>query len=247
MISIFLKTIFILSIPFTIFPLQSFASEGDLIQTIDSQFAGIVTVLAAILFWEIPVIHLPLIVLVLSFGGVFFTLRFGFINIRGFRHSIDVIRGKYDNPEDKGEITHFQALTSALSATIGLGNIAGVAVAIGIGGPGAIFWMWITAFFGMTSKFSCCLLAQAYRDIDPKTSRALGGPMYYLSRGLAELSPHLKGVGKVLSVLFAFLCIGGSFGGGNLFQVNQTFEQVTVIRRRPDKEVEEKPDAPAGK
>ena len=109
-----------------------------------------------------------MIIVFLLLGGVFFTFRYGFMNIRLFAHSIRVIRGKYDDPDDHGEISHFQALTSALSATVGLGNIAGVAIAISQGGAGAVFWMWIVAFFGMSSKFSSCTLAQLYRRISPE-------------------------------------------------------------------------------
>jgi len=170
---------------------------------------------------------IPLIILVLALGGVFFTFRYLFINIKGFKHCLHIIQGKFDNPEDKGEITHFQALSSALSATIGLGNIAGVAIAIEKGGPGVIFWMWLTAFFGMSSKFSSCMLSQVYREFDEKTGRVRGGPMYYISMGLTDVHPGLKWLGKVLAVMFAVFCIGGALGGGNMFQANQTFKQIS--------------------
>lgn len=169
----------------------------------------------------------PLIVLVLVLGGIFFTLRYGFINIRLFRHSIDVIRGRYDNPDDKGEISHFKALTSALSATVGLGNIAGVAVAISLGGPGAVLWMWLTAFLGMSMKFSSCTFAQLYRHINPE-GRVLGGPMIYLDEGIGERGPFFKPLGKALAILFAFLTIFAAFGGGNMFQGNQTASLITM-------------------
>ena len=201
------------------------ANQG-VIQAIDAKFAGLVAILAKFLFLNIPFTQIPLIIFLLAFGGIFFTFRYGWISIRGFKHSIDVIRGKYDRPHHEGEITHFQALTSALSATIGLGNIAGVAVAIGMGGPGAIFWMWICAVFGMCSKFSSCMFAQLYREVDAKTGVVRGGPMYYIKLGLADLSPKLKILGKILAALFALFCIGGSFGGGNLFQSNQMYEQL---------------------
>src|SRR5690606_27021712 len=128
-------------------------------------------------------------------------------------------RGRYTNPDEPGEVSHFQALSTALSATVGLGNIAGVAIAISIGGPGATFWLIVAGLLGMTTKFSECTLAQAYRDVGPDGS-VLGGPMQYLSRGLSERGvPRL---GKVLAVMFAILCIGGSLAGGNSFQVNQS-------------------------
>jgi amino acid carrier protein len=134
--------------------------------------------------------------------------------------SIDIIRGKYDNPNDTGQISHFQALTSALSATIGLGNIAGVAVAVSLGGPGAVFWMVFIAFFRMTAKFVSCTLGQLYRKVNDDGSIS-GGPMYYLDKGLEERGyGHL---GKFLGALYAIFIIGGAFGGGNMFQANQSY------------------------
>ncbi len=162
---------------------------------------------------------MPIIVLWLAAGACFFTVRMGLINLRGFRHAIDVVRGRFDSPDDEGEVSHFQALASALSATVGLGNIAGVAIAVAVGGPGAIFWMVVAGFFGMSSKFVECTLGQKYREVD-RDGRVLGGPMFYLERGLADLK--MKRLGKVLAVMFAVLCIGGSLGGGNTFQVNQS-------------------------
>jgi AGCS family alanine or glycine:cation symporter len=177
---------------------------------------------------------IPVIVLWLLIGAVFFTLRMGFISIRGFRHSIAVTRGLYDNPDDEGEVSHFQALASALSATVGLGNIAGVAIAVTLGGPGAVFWMIIAGFLGMSSKFVECTLAQIYRVKRPD-GRVLGGPMSYLDAGLSELG--MKKLGKAMAILFAILCIGGSFGGGNTFQVSQSLgivrTQVPIFDEMP--------------
>ena len=167
--------------------------------------------------------EIPLVVAWLVVGAIFFTIRMGFINFRGFKHAIDVVRGKYDNPDAEGEVSHFQALSSALSATVGLGNIAGVAIAVSLGGPGAIFWMIIAGFLGMSSKFTECTLGQKYRETRPD-GRVMGGAMFYLTKGLAEKG--FGGFGKVLAVLFAILCIGGSFGGGNTFQVNQSLNAV---------------------
>lgn len=194
------------------------------------------------------VYKVPLIIAFLLLGGIFFTFRFGFVNIRLFAHSLRVIRGKYDDPDDQGEISHFQALTSALSATVGLGNIAGVAIAISQGGAGAVFWMWVVAFFGMSSKFSSCTLAQVYRRITAeakdhgsaddshaaipgKSQHVLGGPMVYLAEGMKETFGKVFGTafGKVLAVSFAFFAIMGSLGGGNMFQGNQTFAIVSDI------------------
>ena len=166
---------------------------------------------------------IPIIVAWLVAGATFFTVRMGFINFRGFRHAISVTAGKYDDPNDEGEVSHFQALTAALSATVGLGNIAGVAVAVGIGGPGATFWMIIAGILGMSSKFVECSLGQMYREVRPD-GRIMGGAMYYLSRGLKELG--LGPLGAVLGGLFAALCVFASFGGGNAFQVNQSVNAV---------------------
>lgn len=165
----------------------------------------------------------PLVVLWLIFGALFMTFAMKFINFRAFRHSLDVVRGRYSSPDDKGEVSHFQALSAALSATVGLGNIAGVAVAVQTGGPGAVFWMIAAGFFGMTSKFVECTLGQKYRQID-SSGRVSGGAMHYLERGLREMG--LGPLGKTLGVFFAVLCVGGSFGGGNMFQVNQSYEAI---------------------
>lgn len=168
----------------------------------------------------------PLIVAWLVLGAIFFTFRMGFINVRGIKHAFQLIRGQFDKPEDKGEVTHFQALVTALSGTVGLGNIAGVAIAISLGGAGATFWMIIAGLIGMSSKFVECTLGVKYRSID-SDGVVSGGPMYYLSRGLAKMKLGI--LGKVLAFMFALLCIGGSFGGGNMFQVNQAFAQASGV------------------
>ncbi len=190
--------------------------------TIDDVFGVFVTFITPILFFDFGV-GVPFIIIVLVLGGMFFTLRYSFVNVRLFRHGIDCVRGKFDDPDDPGEISHFRALTSALSATVGLGNIAGVAVAIAAGGPGAIFWMWLVAFFGMSLKFSSCALAQMYRQIGPD-GHVLGGPMVYLRDGIREHYPRLGWLGSALGLLFAVLTILASFGGGNMFQGKMSFE-----------------------
>ncbi len=167
--------------------------------------------------------QIPYIVLWLVFASLFFTLYFKFVNIRFFRRALNVAFGKYDNPNHPGEITHFQSFTAAMSGTIGLGNIAGVAVAISIGGPGAMFWMIVTAFFGMTLKFVEVSLGHKYRVFHPDGTVS-GGAIRYLSVGLSETGFPL--LGKVLAIIFAVCCIGGSFGGGNMFQANQAFQQI---------------------
>jgi len=164
-----------------------------------------------------------LVVVLLIGAAIWFTLYFGFINVRGFKHAVDITRGKYAKPEDKGEVSQFQALTAALSGTLGLGNISLVAVAIAVGGPGATFWMIVAGLVGMSSKFIECTLGVKYRVIDEK-GEVSGGPMYYLSKGLALR--NMKGFGKVLAALFAVMCIGGTLGGGNMIQANQAYAQV---------------------
>lgn len=214
--------------------LAGISGEGFL-GKIDAAFGAVVGLMVSVLFVSLPdalmgiwwfMKQMPLVVLVLVGGAVYFTFYFGFINFRAFGHAIQVVRGRYDNPEDPGEVSHFQALSSALSATVGLGNIAGVAIAVSIGGPGAVFWMVVAALFGMTSKFAECSLGQMYRQVDAK-GVVRGGPMVYLRDGLRDLGrPQL---GKFLSVVFAIMCIGGSFGGGNMFQANQSFQAIAKV------------------
>ncbi|HEU5049382.1 MAG TPA: alanine/glycine:cation symporter family protein [Gemmatimonadales bacterium] len=194
--------------------------------------------LAAVFFWDVlfwdDAHTFPLVVFWLILGATYLTIRMGFINLRGFRHAVNVTRGRYSNPADAGEVSHFQALSAALSATVGLGNIAGVAIAVSIGGPGATFWMILAGLLGMSSKFAECTLGQKYREVRPD-GRLMGGAMYYLSKGLAELD--MPKFGRVLAVIFAILCIGGSFGGGNMFQVNQSMnalqEMVPLLTTYP--------------
>ena len=204
---------------------DEFSRTQSHLASLDSIMGEIVALLSTVLLFDFGT-GLPLIVAVLLFGGIFYSFYFGWFSIRAFRHAIDVVRGIYDDPNDPGEISHFKALTSALSATIGLGNIAGVAVAIGTGGPGALVWMIVTAIFGMSSKLASCTLAIMYRTIQ-SDGRVTGGPMYYLEKGL-ELRGFKK-LGRTLAMLFAMLCIGGALGGGNMFQSNQTIEALGVV------------------
>ncbi|MGO1729708.1 MAG: amino acid carrier protein [Flavobacteriaceae bacterium] len=163
---------------------------------------------------------IPFIVVWLVLGAIFFTLKMGFINLRGFRHALDLAKGKYDDPDAPGRISHFQALSTAVSATVGLGNIAGVAVAVSLGGAGATFWMVVAGLLGMSTKFVECTLGVKYRFIG-KEGRIFGGPMNYLRYGLEKR--NMTKLGKFLAALFAVLAIGASFGGGNMFQSNQSY------------------------
>lgn len=230
--SFLLSTVFafIYKIPFAQVGQQIEAESATIGEKINAVFVPIVDVLALVFFWD-PVKALgfdigadvPIIVLWLVVGAVFFTFKMNFINVRGFKHSIELLQGKFDDPNDKGEVSHFQALTTALSATVGLGNIASVAVAITLGGPGATFWMIIAGLLGMSTKFTECTLGVKYRDIDEE-GNVSGGPMYYLTKGLGKR--NMAKFGKVLAVIFSILAIMASFGGGNMFQANQAFAQV---------------------
>ncbi len=246
---------------------------------IDQAFKPLADAWGGIVFTPVTIgkHSVPFVLLLLVFGATFFTIVFGFINIRLLPFAINVVRGKYDaidhdpnsgiknvavnevdgdlvdtigdesrnkNPysppktggqtettsaghgDDEGEVTHFQALATAVSGTVGLGNIAGVAVAIATGGPGATFWMIVCGLLGMSTKFVECTLGVKYRDIDDRGT-VHGGPMYYLEKGFKDLG--IGPLGKVFGILFAVLCIGGSFGGGNAFQSNQAAQQIKTM------------------
>ena len=245
----YIQTVIALILPFI-----SFAQDKGIDQIIDEKFGNATGWFVDFIFYKIPFsenIQIFWVLFPLILGATYFTIYFNFINFRGFITSINIVRGKYDDldhheslpaagdatsggdaietaaTEDiEGEVTHFQALTAALSATVGLGNIAGVAIAVSIGGAGATFWMIVAGFLGMASKFVECTLGVKYRDID-ENGTVYGGPMYYLTKGLK--SKGLEKLGKVLAVVFAVFVIGGSFGGGNMFQVNQAFQLVENI------------------
>ncbi|WP_396601736.1 alanine/glycine:cation symporter family protein [Algibacter sp. R77976] len=251
----YLLSIFTIIIPFLTFSQE--AAEKGIDQIIDEKFGDATGWFVSAVFYQIPftdTVSVYWVLFPLILGALYFTVYFNFINFKGFFTSVNIVRGKYDDLEERknhkveiskskftdeednpdtirveghdGEVSHFQALTAALSATVGLGNIAGVAIAVSIGGAGATFWMIIAGFLGMASKFVECTLGVKYRDIEDDGT-VYGGPMYYLTKGLK--SKGLGGLGKVLAVLFAIFVIGGSFGGGNMFQVNQAFQLVENI------------------
>ncbi|HMU46758.1 MAG TPA: alanine/glycine:cation symporter family protein [Chitinophagaceae bacterium] len=253
-----LTKIFALLLAFCI-PFATWAQDNPppakgLDQRINEWFQPITDWWSSIVFYAINIggVQVPVVVLLLVCGAAFFTLYFSFVNIRRFGLAIQVVRGKHDDIEKgapnvdpsnvnvvegdivdtikdeshHGEVNHFQALATAVSGTVGLGNIAGVAIAIAIGGPGATFWMIVCGLLGMSSKFVECTLGVKYRDIDKK-GVVYGGPMYYLTKGFKE--KKMAGLGKVLAVLFAVLCVGGSIGGGNAFQSNQAAAQISGI------------------
>ena len=196
-------------------------------QRIESFIEPLSSLITNLVFTSISIKNnsVPLVVIWLVIASLFFTFYFRFINIRAFKRAWQVAFGKFDKPNSPGEITHFQAFTAAMSGTIGLGNIAGVAVAISIGGPGAMLWMIIMAFFGMTLKFVEVSLGHKYRVIYPDGTVS-GGAIRYLSDGMKDCGfPKL---GSFLAIFFAICCIGGSFGGGNMFQANQAFQQIVI-------------------
>jgi len=202
-------------------PQVAFAADA----TLDAWFSNVNGVLAQVIFFDVfpGAPSMPLIVAWLIVAAVFLTFRFSFVNLRMMRHAFRVIRGKYRTVDDQGEVTSFQALSTALSATVGLGNIAGVAIAISIGGPGATFWMIVAGLLGMSTKFTEASLAQMYRRVRPD-GRIMGGAMEYLSIGLAEQG--VPKLGKTLAILFALFTILGSFGAGSAFQVSQSMGAV---------------------
>ena len=223
-------------------PLLTFAQEKGLDQKIDEAFKPISDFFSSLIFFPIyksESVEIPFVLLLLVASAAFFTIYFKFPNIFHFKTAINVVRGKYDeldeshgssNPDldgdirdtkkevQEGEVTHFQALATAVSGTVGNGNIAGVALAIALGGPGATFWMVICGFLGMSTKFVECTLGVQYRDVGDDGT-VYGGPMYYISKGLKERGFEM--LGKIAAVIFAVFCIGGSFGGGNAAQSNQ--------------------------
>lgn len=242
-------------------PIAAFAAEAaqttaekGLDARINDAVDPIATWWEGTIMYPVPIagFDVPIVLILLVFGATFFTLYFGFINLRGFPLALRVVRGHYDEIEQggapvtsdtvphyegdipdtirqegvAGEVSHFQALATAVSGTVGLGNIAGVAVAIAVGGPGATFWMIVAGLLGMSSKFVECTLGVKYRDIEADGT-VYGGPMYYLSKGFAEKG--LAPVGKVLAIIFAVFCVGGALGGGNAFQANQATAQLTSM------------------
>tara|TARA_R110001583_G_scaffold39765_3_gene127424 strand:- start:2738 stop:4339 length:1602 start_codon:yes stop_codon:yes gene_type:complete len=250
-----LLSLLLLVVSFTTFAQESV--EKGLDERIDHAFGNATGWFVNFIFYQIPFsdnVKIYWVLFPLILGALYFTFYFNFINFRGFFTSIKIVSGKYDDLEGRidhnvevsktvftddgdnpdtiriegheGEVSHFQALTAALSATVGLGNIAGVAIAVSIGGAGATFWMIVAGFLGMASKFVECTLGVKYRDIEADGT-VFGGPMYYLTKGLKEKG--LGKLGKVLAALFAVFVIGGSFGGGNMFQANQAFQLVENI------------------
>ena len=247
---------YLLSIFTLILPFLTFAQEAEkgLDEKINDAFMPVATWWENFILTPVSLggYDIPFVVILLVVGATFFTIYFKFPSFTKFSLAINTVRGKYDEIEGghhaaekvavnivdgdlpdtirdeskEGEVSHFQALATAVSGTVGLGNIAGVAVAIALGGPGATFWMIVCGLIGMSTKFVECTLGVKYRDVG-EDGTVYGGPMYYMSKGLKERG--FTGIGKVLAAIFAILCIGASFGGGNAFQSNQATVQITSM------------------
>ncbi|NND82659.1 MAG: alanine:cation symporter family protein [Gammaproteobacteria bacterium] len=197
-------------------------------QIIDESFRPMAQAIEKIVFYSMPMFgtEAPVIVLLLVGCGLFFTLYLGFINIRGFGHAVRIVRGDFTDPNDPGEVSHFQALTTAVSGTVGVGNVAHVAILMSIGGPGAAFWLIVAGFLGMSSKFAECTLGVKYRNENPDGT-VFGGPMFYLEKGLASLK--MPRFGKVLSHYYAICIVIGTLGVGCMFQSNQAYVQFVNV------------------
>ena len=219
----------ILSTLLFLFSAPLFAQEQGLDERINEAFTPIANWWGAVVLHNFPGTEIPTIIFLLVGGALFFTVYFGFINIKRFPTAVNTVRGKYDEVDDhggegeEGEVSHFQALATAVSGTVGNGNIAGVALAIAVGVPGATFWMILCGLIGMSTKFVECTLGVKYRDVG-EDGTVYGGPMYYLTKGLEERG--FARLGKTLAMIFAVLCIGASFGGGNAAQSNQAAMQL---------------------
>ncbi|SMX43822.1 alanine/glycine:cation symporter family protein [Actibacterium lipolyticum] len=216
----------LLAVPGLAAAMPAYAQEAmSLDDKVNEVFAKFTGPFVNLIFAPLPGTSFPWIVLWLVVAASVFTIYFALVQVRFFGHAISLVKGDYSDPHDAGEVSHFQALATALSGTVGLGNIAGVAVAVGIGGPGATFWMILAGLLGMASKFTECTLGVKYRNEYPDGTVS-GGPMYYISKGFAERG--LPG-GKPLAILFSIFCILGALGGGNMFQANQAHAQISGI------------------
>ncbi len=245
-----LKKILLFLIIFS--PFLGVAQEKGLDEKINEEFMPVATWWENTVLTPVPIAgyDIPFVLLLLIFGATMFTIYFGFPAVSKFILAINTVRGKYDeidhhsvekaelnivdgdlvdtikDESKEGEVSHFQALATAVSGTVGLGNIAGVAVAIAVGGPGATFWMIVCGLIGMSTKMVECTLGVKYRDVG-EDGTVYGGPMYYLKRGLESQNKAV--LGKILAVIFALLCVGASFGGGNAFQSNQAAVQIVSM------------------
>ena len=204
------------------------SAQAGIDDAINSATAPIASFIGQVVFFKIPIFgaQLPVVVLWLVVGAVFFTFYMGFINLRGFKHAIQLVRGDYADPNSHGEVSHFQALATAVSGTVGIGNIGGVAVAVTVGGPGATFWLIMAGFLGMSTKFVECTLGVKYRK-EFDDGHVSGGPMYYLRQGFADRG--MEGFGKFMGTFYAIGIFIGALGIGNMFQSNQAYVQLNNV------------------
>ena len=209
-----------------IFPASTAWASLD--QQINEVTAPLATLIKSLVFYKIPLLgaQVPLVVIWLVCGAIFFTFYLGWVNFKAFKHAIELVRGEYDHPDSHGEVSHFQALATAVSGTVGIGNIGGVAVAVTLGGPGATFWLICAGVLGMSTKFVECTLSVKYRDTFDD-GHVSGGPMYYLNYGLRSLG--YAGLGRALGAIYAVGILLGALGIGNLFQSNQAYEQLVSV------------------
>ena len=203
-------------------------AQAGIDDAINDATAPIATLIGQIVFFKVPIFgaQLPVVVLWLVVGAVFFTIYMGFINLRGFKHAIELVRGDYADPNSLGEVSHFQALATAVSGTVGIGNIGGVAVAVTVGGPGATFWLILAGFLGMSTKFVECTLGVKYRK-EFDDGHVSGGPMYYLRQGFSDRG--MEGFGKFMGTFYAIGIFIGALGIGNMFQSNQAYVQLNHV------------------
>lgn len=221
--------VFFLMVISALFSARTWANDGGIDAMINQYVAPVSKMLSALIFYKIELFgtQVTLVVMWLVIGGIFFSLYLGFINLTGFAHALKLVRGDFTSrAKESGELTHFQALTAAVSGTVGIGNIGGVAVAISIGGPGATFWMIVAGFLGMSTKFMECVLGTKFRNENPDGSVS-GGPMYYLEKGLALKS--MPKFGKAIGVFYAAGIVIACLGIGNMFQSNQAYMQFVNI------------------
>jgi len=203
-------------------------NEAGIDAAINAAVQPVARALSNFIFYSIEIggAEVPLIVIWLIAAAIFFTFYLGFINLRGFPHAVRLLRGDFANPEHRGEVSHFQALATAVSGTVGIGNIGGVAIVISIGGPGAAFWLMLAGFLGMSTKLVECIAGVKYRRVNPDGTVS-GGPMYYLEAALRERGLDI--LAKPMGGFYALAIVIGCLGIGNMFQSNQAFQQFLYV------------------
>lgn len=217
-----------LILAFTLVCLSLTKAYAGIDESINKATAPVAKLISETVFFKISLFgaQLPIVVLWLVIGAVFFSCYLRFINIRGFKHAIELVRGDFSDPKSRGEVSHFQALATAVSGTVGIGNIGGVAVAVTVGGAGATFWLVVAGILGMSTKFVECTLGVKYRQ-EFADGHVSGGPMYYLRKGFADLG--MRRVGQFMGTFYAVGIFIGALGIGNMFQSNQAYVQLNTV------------------